>query len=73
MPALREPFSCEVSAAADVGGLFTVAVRRRVKAYYFWLTRNFGCKCIRESFFVLSSDAALLLAMQVQAGSADFQ
>jgi hypothetical protein len=55
-----------VSAAADVGGLFTVALRRRMKAYYFWLTRNFGCKCVRESFFVLSSDAALLLAMQVQ-------
>jgi hypothetical protein len=55
-----------VSAAADVGGLFTVALGRRVKAYYFWLTRNFAYKCIRESFFVLLSDAALLLAVQVQ-------
>ena len=49
-----------------MGGLFTVALRRRVKAYYFWLTRNFGCKCVRESFFVLPSNAALLLAVQVQ-------
>ena len=65
-PALRESLSCGVSAASDVGGLFTVALRRRVKAYYFWLTRNFCCKCVHESFFVLSSDAELLLAVQVQ-------
>ena len=55
-----------MTAAVWVVGLFTVAPGRRVKPYDVLVTGPRSRNCVREVFFVLASDAALLLAMKVQ-------